>query len=171
MTDASDATRCPWCSAETVQGRATCPSCGANLVESGEPAVPGLTAIDPEAVLRSVRAATAPARRNRFLSLITGEDLDEAPAVAASPAALAPPPPDVRREMLRMEIAAELADATAEAEALLAEAADSQTAGPKGAAPDAAREAADGDGSNAAARTTQPTEQPVDDPGAPQSGA
>lgn len=124
MTEAIDSGRCPWCSADTVPGRATCPSCGANLVESGEPAVPGLTAIDAEAVLRSVRAATAPPRRNRFLSMITGEDLDEAPPVAGSPAALAPPPIEVRREMLRMEIAAELADATAEAEALIAEGGD-----------------------------------------------
>ncbi|HEY3523026.1 MAG TPA: hypothetical protein VGK63_04940 [Candidatus Limnocylindrales bacterium] len=129
MTQAADAMRCPWCSAETVAGRPNCPSCGANLVETGEPAVPGLTAIDAEAVLRSVRAATTAPRRNRFLSLITGEDLDEVPAVPGSPAALAPPAPDVRREMLRMEIAAELADATAEAEALIAEGADDRAPG------------------------------------------
>lgn len=131
MTDSMPATStCPWCSAEVPAGRTTCPACGANLVETADPAVPGLTAIDPEAVLRNVRASSGPARRSRILSLITGEEPDAEAAVGSSPTALAPPPLEVRREMLRMEIAAELTNATAEAEALAAdEALDAADAG------------------------------------------
>ena len=112
---------CPWCSAEVPAGRAACPACGANLVETGESAVPGLTAIDAEAVLRNVRATVAPPRRNRILSLITGEIADEDLAPSGSPTALAPPAPEVRREMLRMEIAAELSNLNAEADAIAAD--------------------------------------------------
>jgi hypothetical protein len=112
---------CPWCSAEVPAGRAACPACGANLVETGESTVPGLTAIDAEAVLRNVRATVAPPRRNRILSLITGEIGDEDLAPSGSPTALAPPPPEVRREMLRMEIAAELSNLNAEADAIAAD--------------------------------------------------
>lgn len=123
MTESVDATTsiCPWCSADVPVGRENCPACGANLVETGESAVPGVTAIDPEAVLRSVRTTGAPQRRNRILSLITGEEPDDTDAVAGSPTALAPPPPDVRREMLRMEIAAELSNLTAEADSFAAD--------------------------------------------------
>jgi hypothetical protein len=112
---------CPWCSAEVPAGRAACPSCGANLVETGDSTVPGLTAIDAEAVLRNVRATAAPQRRSRLLSLITGDVADDGVAVEGSPAALAPPPPEVRRVMLRMELAAELSNLTAEADAMAAD--------------------------------------------------
>jgi hypothetical protein len=112
---------CPWCSAEVPAGRATCAACGANLVETADPAVPGLTAIDPEAVLRSVRTTGQPVRRNRILSLITGEEAEDGQAAPGSPTALAPPPPDVRREMLRMEIAAELSNLTAEVDSITAD--------------------------------------------------
>lgn len=117
----SAASACPWCSAEVPAGRNTCPACGANLVETGESAVPGLTAIDPEAVLRSVRTTGQPVRRNRILSLITGEEPEDGQAAPGSPTALAPPPPDVRREMLRMEIAAELSNLTAEVDSIAAD--------------------------------------------------
>jgi hypothetical protein len=114
------AARCPWCSA-VLPARTgdTCPSCGATLTSTSEPQVPGVTAIDPEAVIRGVRAASAP-RRSRLLSFITGEP-DEDLGAAPAPEALAPPPPDVRREMLRMEVEAEIADLTAEAGSLAAD--------------------------------------------------
>lgn len=112
--------RCPWCSAPLPPGVGeNCPSCGATLNSLGDATVPGVTAIDPEAVLRGVRAATAP-RRNRLLSFITG-DVAEDYEAPGKPEALAPPPPDVRREMLRMEVEAELADLTAEVEAIAAD--------------------------------------------------
>lgn len=145
MTESVDATTsiCPWCSADVPVGRENCPACGANLVETGESAVPGVTAIDPEAVLRSVRTTGAPQRRNRILSLITGEEPDDTDAVAGSPTALAPPPPDVRREMLRMEIAAELSNLTAEADSFAADdAVDATAIGSSGEAPLAVAHAA-----------------------------
>jgi hypothetical protein len=112
--------RCPWCSAALPPGVGeNCPSCGATLASPGDASVPGVTAIDPEAVLRGVRAATAP-RRNRILSFITGEVPEDYQEIG-KPEALAPPPADVRREMLRMEVEAEIADLTAEAEAIAAD--------------------------------------------------
>ncbi len=112
--------RCPWCSARLPPGTGdTCPSCGATLTSSGETQVPGVTAIDPQAVLRGVRSSTAP-RRSRLLSFITGEVEDEFQETGNTQA-LAPPEDDVRREILRMAVAAELADLTAEAGAMAAD--------------------------------------------------
>jgi hypothetical protein len=127
-TPSAGSSVCPWCSAEVPAGRHTCPACGANLVEAGESTVPGLTAIDPAAVLRNVRTTGAAPRRSRILSLITGEEPDDLGATTGSPAALAPPPPDVRREMLRMEIAAEISNLTAEADSIAADEAVDATA-------------------------------------------
>jgi hypothetical protein len=114
------AARCPWCSAELPGGAtASCPSCGATLVEP-DASVPGVNAVDAEAISRAARMAT-PVRRSRLLSWITGEDdsEDEAPA---PPGSLAPPPPDVRREMARIELQAEYANLQAEAESIVSEA-------------------------------------------------
>jgi hypothetical protein len=114
------AARCPWCSAE-LSGAAstTCPTCGAALVEP-DGSVPGVNAMDAEAISRATRLAS-PIRRSRLLSWITGEDdyEDEAPA---PPGSLAPPPPDVRREMVRLELQAEYASLQAEAESIVSEA-------------------------------------------------
>jgi hypothetical protein len=114
------AARCPWCSAE-LSGAASpsCPSCGATLVEP-DASVPGVNAIDAEAVSRSARLAT-PVRRSRLLSWITGED-DSEEEVPAPPGSLAPPPPEVRREMARLELQAEYANLQAEAESIVSEA-------------------------------------------------
>jgi hypothetical protein len=113
---------CPWCSAE-LPSEATehCPSCGATLVGEAEAALPGVTAIDPEAIVRNARMPTTP-RRSRLLSWFGGEDTepDESPA---PPGSLAPPPPDVRREILRLELEAEVANLQAEADSITAEAA------------------------------------------------
>ena len=114
---------CPWCSAELPPDAVeTCPSCGATLVgETEATALPGVTAIDAEAIVRNARMPTAP-RRSRLLSWFGGEDTapDEAPA---PPGSLAPPPPDVRREILRLELEAEVANLQAEADSISAEAA------------------------------------------------
>jgi hypothetical protein len=110
---------CPWCSAELPSAAAsTCPSCGATLIGESDAPLPGLTTIDPDAVARGVKPVT-PERRSKLLSWITGEDAggDEAPA---TPESLAPPPLEVQREMLRMELEAEVADLQAEADALAA---------------------------------------------------
>ena len=121
-TQAAGPAHCPWCSAE-LPSEATehCPSCGATLVGESEAPLPGVTAIDAEAIVRNARMPSAP-RRSRILSWLGGEDAapDEVPA---PPGSLAPPPPDVRREILRLELEAEVANLQAEADSIVAEAA------------------------------------------------
>ena len=117
----SEASICPWCSASYAGEPDTCPSCGAALAvdPATDPALPGLTAIDAAAIVRA--KAPVPRSRNRFLSWISGDYPEDAPS-AAEAGALAPPDADVRREMLRLELAAEVANLQAEAGALIAEA-------------------------------------------------
>jgi hypothetical protein len=110
---------CPWCSAEITPGAQMCARCGAALVEP-DAAVPGVTAIDTQAISRTTRAVTT-VRRSRLLSWISG-DFPEDDETPARPGTLGPPPPDVRREMLRLEIEAEYANLKAEAESLNSEA-------------------------------------------------
>jgi len=109
--------RCTWCSAELPSDHETvCPSCGATLVGDGEKQVPGLTAIDAEAILRNARAAKAKPR-GRLMSWISGDYADES-ADTAQPGSLAPPPLEVRREMLLLELEAQVANAQAEVESM-----------------------------------------------------
>jgi hypothetical protein len=117
------APRCNWCSAVLPSDHeVTCPSCGATLLGDGDTSVPGLTAIDAEAILRNARAAkTKP--RGRLLSWISGDYDDGASGPAPAPGSLAPPPAEVRREMLRLELEAQLTNAQAEVESLAADAA------------------------------------------------
>jgi len=113
-----------WCSAVLPSAHeTTCPSCGATLVGEGESAVPGLTAIDADAILRNARSAGKSKPRGRLLSWISGEYEPEDAASAPAPGSLAPPPAEVRREMLRLELEAQVANAQAEVEALAADAA------------------------------------------------
>src|SRR6266508_3323542 len=112
---------CPWCSAELPTAAATtCPSCGATLIGDTDAPLPGVTAIDAEAIVRGARATTPP-RRSRILSWISGEDYVEQEE-PAPPGSLSPPPPAVRREMLRLEHEAEVASLQAEADLIVAEA-------------------------------------------------
>jgi hypothetical protein len=111
---------CSWCSAEIAPALATCPACGATLTGDSDASLPGVTALDPEAIARAKRPAT-PQRRNRLLSWISG-DYDDGDDVAAPPGSLSPPPLEVRREMLRLELAAEVASLQAQNDALVAEA-------------------------------------------------
>jgi hypothetical protein len=121
---------CPWCSATLpAPDGETCPSCGANLAAEEEVQVPGVTALDPMTALRT-RSPSRPRPRRDVLGWITGESeltptyddpvaviaptmrphgaasLPAAATVPPSPDALAPPDARVRREMLRMELAA-----------------------------------------------------------------
>jgi hypothetical protein len=115
--------RCNWCSAPLPSDHEeTCPSCGATLLGDGDTSVPGLTAIDAEAILRSARAAKAKPR-SRLLGWISGEYDEDAGGSTAAPGSLAPPPADVRREMLRLELQAQVANAQAEVESMAADAA------------------------------------------------
>ena len=114
---------CPWCSASLPSADLeTCPSCKATLTStsSGEVALPGVTAIDHEALLRTNREPRQP--RNRILSWLSGEYVDEGD-VPTQPEAIAPPDLAVRREILRLEIEAEIADKQAEADSIMADAA------------------------------------------------
>jgi hypothetical protein len=120
--ESAAAPRCTWCSAPLPSDHeATCPSCGATLIGDGDAAVPGLTAIDAEAILRNARAAKSKPR-SRLLGWISGE-YDEGADAPPPPGSLAPPPEAVRREMLRLELEAQLANAEAETNALTADAA------------------------------------------------
>jgi hypothetical protein len=99
---------------------ATCPSCGATLSGSGtDEQVPGVTTLDTDAILRARAAVSRP--RSRLLSFITGE-VDDSTTTMASPASIAPPSDAVRREMLKMELAAEVANLEAEVQARVIEA-------------------------------------------------
>lgn len=102
--------RCPWCSAPIVDPMAVrCPSCGAMVREDPEAEAPGLTSVDPEAVLRS----RAPQPRTRgILGWLSGEVVDEGPATDHD--TIAPPPADVLREMRRLEVDALLAEIAAQ---------------------------------------------------------
>jgi hypothetical protein len=119
-TEGATKPRCMWCSAELPSDHETvCPSCGATLIGDNETQqVPGVTAIDAEALIsgRTVK----PRQRSRLLSWISGEydGPEEAPS---PPGSLAPPPPAVRREMLRLELEAQVANLQAEAGAMAAE--------------------------------------------------
>jgi hypothetical protein len=96
---------CPWCSTSVPAGTEVCPSCGAALVTSADGGVPGLTAIDAEAVLRN---RAQPKSRGGLLGFLSGETGDTVDAPTESElASLAPPDAKVRMEMLRLEIEAE----------------------------------------------------------------
>ncbi|HEY5495550.1 MAG TPA: hypothetical protein VIK16_02750 [Candidatus Limnocylindrales bacterium] len=111
--------RCPWCSAP-VEGSdaATCSACGATLHGDAEVEIPGVTAID--GVHASRASAPRKVRRTFGALFVGGDDAIPPPSQAELPA-LAMPDPEVRREMLRIRLDAELADLTARVEALAAE--------------------------------------------------
>jgi hypothetical protein len=142
---------CPWCSAALTPDATVCPSCGANLVADGDPNVPGVTAIDAASLVRS---KATPQPRNRLLSWISGEYQPDLPSKAESQA-IAPPDDEVRREILRLELEAEVANLQAEADAIRAEAvAEGRTIDlPEVEAPGSEDVAGDGAGGAAAAES------------------
>ena len=102
-----ETTTCPWCSATVPVESVTCPSCGAQLREAADGEVLGVTQIDPSAVSRVRRV-----KPRRLTSWLTGDipaDDEE------SGGKIEPPSDDVRREMLKLELAA--LDAELEAKA------------------------------------------------------
>jgi hypothetical protein len=155
---------CPWCSAAVVPGSATCASCGAILESDEDRDLPGLTAVD----LAALRPESKPASRNRLLSWISGEYPDDAPS-ANEAQALAPPDPEVQREILRLELEAEVANLEAERDSLLSEAVvEGRVAElPKDVQPLATGEF---DTDTLAAATTDEDGLPVPAPAAPPSG-
>jgi hypothetical protein len=119
-TEPPTVVHCPWCSAEIAPALSNCPACGAALTGDTDASLPGVTALDQEAIRRARQIAT-PQRRNRLLSWISG-DYDEGDK-PDPPGSLSPPPLEVRREMLRLELLAEEASLRAQTDALVAEAA------------------------------------------------
>jgi hypothetical protein len=111
--------RCPWCSAPVANpDDVTCGACGATLKGDAAVEIPGVTAIDGQ---HASRAAAPRKVRRSFGALFVGGDNEiQAPAEAELPA-LAPPDAEVRREMLRLQMDAELVKLTARAAALAAE--------------------------------------------------
>ena len=77
-----------------------------------------MTAIDAASLVRS---KTTQQPRNRLLSWISGEYQADLPSKAEAQA-IAPPADDVRREILRLELEAHVANLQAEADAIRAEA-------------------------------------------------
>ena len=119
--DATVAPVCPWCSATLSEADTdTCPSCGAALRGDVVEQLPGLTAIDAQAI---IRAKNPPKRRSRLLSWLSGDTPEEDVLRPGDAKAVAFPDLDVRREMLKLEIERDLAEMQAEADAALAEAA------------------------------------------------
>jgi hypothetical protein len=113
---------CPWCSAAIVPGSPTCASCGASLESEEDRDVPGLTAVDM-AILRGEKKEEPAPSRNRLLSWISGDyTVEPAPPTPSESQALAPPDPEVQREIIRLELEAEVANLQAEADSLLSEA-------------------------------------------------
>ena len=81
--------RCMWCSAELPStSEVTCPTCGATLIGEGDNQVPGVTAIDAEAIIRANRDAK-PRQRSRLMSWLSGEYPEE--DRPAPPGSLDPP--------------------------------------------------------------------------------
>lgn len=144
---------CPWCSAALPAADvATCPSCGAALREPSESDIPGVTKVDHESLLKG----RAPVQKSRgLMGWLSGE---YAPAEApVDHESIAPPAEEVRREMLRLEMAALEAEAQArrgEAVSLVVEAVDAEAGhDPDAIDPDAAlaalaAEATEGSGSD-----------------------
>lgn len=93
---------CPWCSADLPSADVErCPSCGAALKEP-DAAVPGVTQIDVEAILKG----RTPTQRPRGLIGWLSGEYDAGKPEAPPPGTLEPPDEAVRREMLRLELAA-----------------------------------------------------------------
>lgn len=114
-------TVCPWCSAALpADSIATCPSCAATLISTAEAQVPGVTAVDVQHL--ALRRSVSPTK-NRLLAWISGDSTVQPRQPAATPDAFVPPSAEVVREMLRLELDAELTNRTAEVEAIRAEAA------------------------------------------------
>ena len=109
---------CPWCSAALPSAaEERCPSCGAALKEPDAATVPGVTQIDVEAILKG----RAPTQKPRgLIGWLAGEYEADAPE-GAPPGTLEPPDAAVRREMLRLELAALEAEVLARQAEVVAE--------------------------------------------------
>jgi hypothetical protein len=108
---------CPWCSASITAETVTCPSCNAILIPEAEHDLPGVTTVDALAILNAQRAP----QRNRFLAWLGGEPVDP-PATTTEVEAVALPDEAVQREILRLELEAQISNLQAEADSILSDA-------------------------------------------------
>jgi RNA polymerase subunit RPABC4/transcription elongation factor Spt4 len=92
-----ETTTCSWCSAVVPVEATTCPSCGASLRDAVEGDVLGVTQIDPAAVARVKRI-----KPRRITAWLTGDS----PTDEEAGGKVEPPSEEVRREMLRLRLAA-----------------------------------------------------------------
>jgi len=110
--------RCTWCSAELPDAATTtCPSCGAAVSGEGDAQIPGVTTLPSAGSSRQ----SEPPKRSRLLQWISGEPGDDVVAPQAAPGSLAPPADEVRREIRRLELEAQLTNLSAEASAIAAD--------------------------------------------------
>ena len=107
----ADTSTCPWCSATVPVAATTCPSCGAALRDALDGDIAGVTQIDPAAVLRTKRI-----KPRGLAAWLVGEREAEEPSIGK----VEPPSEEVRKEMLRLELAA--IDAELDAKVAAAEA-------------------------------------------------
>ena len=117
LPDGTPDVTCPWCSTAVTAETATCPSCDAILISDEEHDLPGVTAIDAAIA----RGEKRPVQRGRFLSWFGGESPEE-PVTATDAQAIAPPDDDVQREILRLQLAAQISNLQAEADSILSDA-------------------------------------------------
>ena len=103
---------CSWCSATIPSEAARCPSCGAVLRDTVDGEVLGVTQVDHAATTRLARLA----KPGRLAVWLGAERTTENPELSGR---IEPPSDEVRKEMLRLELAA--IDAEIEAKRLAAE--------------------------------------------------
>jgi hypothetical protein len=116
---AAPGARCPWCSALLADpDDVACDACGATVKGDAALEIPGVTALDAQ---HAAQAVTPRKVRRTFGALFTGGDDEILPPAEAELPALAPPDAEVRREILRLQMDAELVKLTARAAALAAE--------------------------------------------------
>jgi len=104
---------CPWCSATVPAEASRCPSCNAALRDGVDDEVPGVTQVDLKAASRLSRLKPP----GRVAMWLGAERTTENPELSGR---IEPPSEEVRKEMLRIELAA--IDAEIEAKQTLAEA-------------------------------------------------
>jgi hypothetical protein len=96
---------CPWCSTEIPVGTGACPKCGALVEGAIAKEIPGITIVDPEPEIAAGEGLIPD-----FLDPLSMLNADHG-GVPASDPAFDPPSGEVKREMLKMELEAEIRNA------------------------------------------------------------
>jgi hypothetical protein len=153
-----DSTTCPWCSASIPAEAARCPSCGAALRDGADGDVLGVTQVDLAATSRLARVK----QPGLVATWLGAERTTDNPELSGR---IEPPSEEVRKEMLKLELAAidaEIEAKTAQLEAERALAPDDAPAAPAADAP--AAPAADGPAATAPESPVAPEDPPTSEP-------